>query len=373
MRDKKNEPYIVCEKCGKRINRMKKGEWVEKYPSVERKGFRISQLFSANVTLESLVKQYDKAVGNSKKLQIFMNSKLGLPFSSEGSKISFALLERASIRQNYILDSVDLIEGGFVYVGIDVGPVYFHVVVRKKLSNDMRKMIYAGKIEKVKQLILFLKSIKGLKYVVIDEMPEQREVENIKKANNRVLSCLYIFGRTLLDIRKASQEYKKERRIKIDRTFLLDCVMSDFTRGLVINPTNAKDICNEEVEEYGEYYEQMMSSTRIWDEDAGRGKGAFIWRESGVDHFFHAEAYCKLAELIDSNVIRFYTDRVSEYAGKTKEEIDRGVEKEKSLIPKLKTGEYDTEQMKLMSAEGFLRNLFVHTEELLGQKREDDE
>lgn len=374
--------YAVCVKCGKRIDRMKRGEWVHTYPKRNKKGFRINQLFSANVTLSSLVSQYGRSLGNAKRMQIFINSKLGLPFSSSENKITYELLRKAEDGNAYSLNDIYINSFKRLYVGIDVG-TYYHVVVRAMLDNGMRKLVGIRKIETTQHLVNYLKKINNVKYMVIDEHPEIREVEKIKKQVPKLYSCNYKLGRTLLDLRKAREEWKKEKRINIDRTFILDEVKADFERQVMINPIGARDIYNDELEEYGEYYEQLLSSTRIFVESIGQNRGRFEWRESGADHFFHAEAYCKLAEMVDPNIMQFYSDKNKQYENMTKEEIDAESEKDKKLIPRLsveekkalKDGDMKPEDsqvlqnLSVISAEGFLRNLFFHNEEFLGKRK----
>jgi len=380
--DDDNKVYAVCKKCGAKIDRMKKGNWIETYTDKDKVGRRINQLFSANVTLESLVLQYSRAIGNARKMQVFVNSKLGLPYSSSKNKITLKLLQKAEEGNNYTLGEIYNNQYKRIYVGIDVG-TYYHVIVRAVLNNGKRKLIAARKIESTQHLVNYLKKIKNIKYMVIDEHPEIREVEKIKKSISKLYSCNYIFGQTILTLRKSRDSWKKEKRLKIDRTFILDEVKADFTKQAIMNPINAKDICNEDMEEHGEYYKNLLSSTRIFVETANQSRGKFEWRESGPDHFFHAEAYCKLAELIDPNVIQYYSDRVDEYKDKTRAEIDQEEHLKKTLFPVLSTGErkalekgeikpQDSKELKDMSvidAESFLRNVFHHNEEFLARKK----
>jgi len=382
LNEDEDNVYAVCEKCGAKINRMKVGEWVHTYLDRNKKGFRINQLFSANVTLRSLVNQYTKALGSAKRLQIFINSKLGLPFSSSENKITYELLKKAEVGNMYTLGSIDVNSFKRLYVGVDVG-VYYHVVVRAVLDNGMRKLVAVRKIEATQHLVNYLKTLKNVKYIVIDEHPEIREVEKIKKQIGRMYSCNYKLGRTLLDLRRAREEWKKERRISIDRTFILDEVKADFVKQVVINPLGAKDIYNDDLEEFGEYYEHLLNSTRIFVETASQNRGRFEWRESGPDHFFHAEAYCKLAEMIDPNILQFYVDRTKEYASKSKEEIDANYEKSKKLIPSISVEEKQAikdgtlkpedsqavRDLSVVNAEGFLRSIFFHNEEFMGKRK----
>ena len=130
------------------------------------------------------------------------------------------------------------------------------------------------------------------------------------------------------------------------------------------------------------YYAQMISSSRIFDENAGRQKkGRFVWRESGADHYFHAEAYCKLAELLDPKIMNYYADKVAEYAKHTKEEIEQAEREKKSLIPEVKKTEIidengnkkviveNMEELEMYTPDRFLANLYHHTRGILDDYR----
>jgi len=353
--DDSEDSQCVCVKCGTLLDRMKRGEWVDKIFNTKIKGARVNQLFSANVNISDITDFYGKALGSARKMQVLYNSKLGLPYSAEGAKISYAMLERA--RSSYSLRDINPQNYRKIYIGIDVGP-YYHYVVRTKLANGQRKLLVAGKCESTAVLVERLKKWRA-NYIVIDELPETREVEKLKKAMKNLYSCLYKKNRTILDIRRKSLEFRREHRVAIDRTFILDCVQEDFISNIMLNPEEAKMIGNERREEYGEYYKQLMISTKIFVEEKGR----FEWRESGPDHYFHAEAYCKFAELLDPNVIQFYIDKNVEFAKQTQEEQAMQYKKDKPLIPT------DIEELKLVRAESFLNSLFYHTEELLSGRK----
>ena len=153
-----NNVWVVCTKCGTKINRMKKGLWVDTYKNKDKKGRRISQLFSANIELKTLVNQYGKALGNAKEMQLFINSKLGLPFSSSENKITYSLLKKAEESSNYTLKNNNVYMNSFkrIYIGIDVG-TYYYVIVRAVLSNGKRQLIDAKKIEATQHLVNYFK------------------------------------------------------------------------------------------------------------------------------------------------------------------------------------------------------------------------
>jgi hypothetical protein len=355
----KLKPQIICinKKCEKQLDRYAGGEYVHKYPKLEKKGVRISQIFSANVPLSKLVRTFYKSIGNPIKTQLFYNSKLGLPYSSEGSKITFNTLQESTKNAGYILslnEKKHAVRAKRLYVGIDVGK-YYNIVGRELLPDGTkRKLAFLGKTTSTKQIIKWMKIIKP-KVIVIDKNPETREVERMKLELSKMFSCTYSFGKTFLDTNKKSQEYKKEREVKIGRTFLLDCVKSDFSNGIMINPSNAINLDNEEMEDYGEYYSQMLSSTRIFNEDNGRME----WRESGADHYFHAEAYCYMAQQIDDRILDYYGDQLSEFENKNFAEIEANRKKKEDLIPKTEI------ELRNMTSYQFLDRITNHTEEIV--------
>lgn len=358
----KLNPKVICinKKCEKELDRYSMGEYVHKYPSIDKKGIRINQIFSANVSISKLVRTFYKSIGNSIKTQLFYNSKLGLPYSSEGSKVTFKTLEAASAKGNYILsvNKTHIAEKAKrVYIGIDVGK-YYNIIGRALLPNGKKKLVFVGRTTSTKQIIKFMKTIKP-KVIVIDKNPETREVERMKLQLKKMFSCTYVLGKTFLDTNKKSHEYRKEREVRIERTFLLDHVKADFTNGIMINPANAKDLDNAEMEDHGEYYSQMLASTRLFDEDTGR----MIWRESGPDHYFHAEAYCVMAEQIDDRILDFYAEKVQEFGDKSFEEIDAETKSKEELIPRNEV------ELKNMNSIQFLNRLTNHTPEIMGTKK----
>lgn len=359
IKGNKLNPKVVCKnkKCHKPLNRYMNGEYVHTFPSIEKKGVRINQIFSANVSIVKLTSTFFKSIGNPIKTQLFYNSKLGLPYASEGSKITLTTLEKASQKGNYLLslNKTDIAKkSNRIYVGIDVGK-YYNIIGRELLSNNQRKLVFIGKTTSTKRVVEFMEDIKPKK-IVIDKFPETREVERLKKQLSKMFSCSYSLGKTFLDTNKKSQEYKKEREVKIGRTFLLDHIKGDFATGVIINPSDARMIDNEDQEDYGDYYSQMLASTRIFNEDNGRME----WRESGPDHYFHAEGYCIMAQNTDDRILDYYTKQVETFKDQNLAEIEMDAKRKEDLIPKTQA------KLELLNSQTFLNRITNHTEEILG-------
>jgi len=335
---------VVCKKCYKPLDRYAAGEWVHKFPLVETKGYRVNQLFSANVTIESLIGKWKESIGNNTKIQVFYNSKMGLPFSSSDARLNFSILEKA-LKEDYVLENIDFAKQRQIFAGIDVG-AYYHIIIRSKLPNGKRKLLYANKLKNTKEVVKLLQEINPTR-IIVDQQPETREVESMKKILKKMFSCRYRKGKTLLNIRKANRKFTTEREVEIDRTMLMDIVRNDFVMEEMINPRDAKEIGNQGQEEYGEYYAQLLSPVRVFDEDGGR----FVWRETSPDHYFHAEGYCKLAEMLDSGVMEYYVEGTKELEKFTNEEWAEKIKTDKPLIPK------NEEELRLLTAESFLDRL----------------
>lgn len=80
VRDSEIDPFrkgpdirVICDKCGKPINRLAEGEWVEAYPGRDWVGRRVSRVFSVNARgegvwgLKGLVRKFKKVRGNQRK------------------------------------------------------------------------------------------------------------------------------------------------------------------------------------------------------------------------------------------------------------------------------------------------------------------
>jgi hypothetical protein len=74
-----------------------------------------------------------------------------------------------------------------------------------------------------------------------------------------------------------------KREISVDRTAHMDTVKENFVKGRYILPANASSLDN------GDFYSHLQSSTRIVQENSAK------WVETSADHYFHALAYCTLA------------------------------------------------------------------------------
>ena len=301
--------------CGKPVNRLKEGQWVDTFPGREWKGFRISQLYSKTVSLGPMLwaEEYGwlKAVGNAYREQVFINNRLGLPYSGSGAVISEYELNKLQTEYKYPMEpSLDKL----IIMGVDVGSI-LHVVVRE--------VTYQGDMPVARLMnVMALNDFESLKReirryqprsVVVDAHPEIHEVTKLKRQFNMVWSCN--FANNKLSLGKD----KKERIIRMDRTAALDYVMSCVNTGQILLPIGAKHNLDN-----GFYYKHMLASTRLLVVDErSPADSKYIWDPAKKeDHYFLAEAYCLQAMELLSNVatLRYYSDQADKMASEKPKE-----------------------------------------------------
>ena len=119
--DMPSTAYYQCAECGARIEEGHKtrmlelGRWVKRNPDSHVAGFWISSLYSPVGWLSwaDMVRDAAAAAGNPQELQVFRNTKLGLPWEETGDDLEWQpLLER---REDYG-DDTDVPEGGLVLI-----------------------------------------------------------------------------------------------------------------------------------------------------------------------------------------------------------------------------------------------------------------
>ncbi len=283
--------------CGGVVDRLHDGAWVHEFPRKKWKGRRISKVFSKFTSLSDLIEKHDKSIGNDRKIQVFMNSDLGLAYSSEGAKVTRNMLNRC--RREYTYPVLKSSKTNPRFFGIDVGDV-LNVIIRERVQvgdSFALRLILATTVPGFSQLAQLLDEWRP-KIAVIDSMPEIHKVADLKSDYRYVWSSR--FQEKLAELTK----HKHIRELRMDRTSLLDEVKQGLELEKIILPMNAEFIDN------GSYYDQMMSSTRILEaNETNPEKSVYRWRHSKPDHYFLAEGYCLQASMMSphSSIWDFYT------------------------------------------------------------------
>lgn len=271
-----NDIRMVCSKCGKYIDRFAMGEYVsEREHKVS--GKHISRLFSGTGTILEIVKHFSDGLKNSIKLQRFYNSDLGLNYSEEGAKISAEMLNEC--KEEYIMPSGTT---AACVAGIDVGS-NINILIGEVLAGNTIRLVHAAEIpiskdgQEEKKTLLELFRQYNVKFHVVDSMPEMR-FSRWLVTNWQGCDC------NLNSTKREFNFNKITKTVSQMRTPFLDNVKESLLLKQVILPINAENIKN--------FYPQMTSSTRIWDED----REEFVWTSgSKPDHYMFAFGYMLLA------------------------------------------------------------------------------
>jgi hypothetical protein len=260
--------YLICDKCGKPVDRFSQGEWVKQRES-KISGYHISKLFSTEVTLKEIVDKFNEGLTNDTVMQRFYNADLGLPFTSSGAKITEEMLDKC-IEDYVLLDECS----DPCIIGIDVGNEC-HIVISKPIENKLQ-VIWIGFVREEQEIIDILRRY-NIIIGVIDAGPESRMARRLVASFKSMFMCFYNHSS------KVDNVNPKTKIISTDRTSSLDGVKERVLLKTILLPKNARSIQG--------FYNQMTSSVRIFDEE----RQVYNWVETGADHYFHAMNYMQLA------------------------------------------------------------------------------
>jgi len=273
----KKKLNAYCQHCNAVINRLAKGIWLSRNPKSDISGYTMSQLYSPTVELADMWNDFALSLLNDTKMQVFWNNKLGLAYKAVGSKITFDMLKQCE--QQYAMPEYYNGQNS-VYAGVDVGSL-LHVVIRERIG-DKRKLLYAGTVESFSDLDNLFEAYK-IENMVIDQYPETRKAKEFQEGrSDNVWLADYHRGSTMDEV----TYNERIHHVRADRTAVIDGVVEDIRKGVIVLPYNFQYLHNKD------YVEQLYSSTRIKDEHSDK----FRWISTKADHFLHAEVYCRLAE-----------------------------------------------------------------------------
>jgi phage terminase large subunit GpA-like protein len=293
--DGSDDIKCLCWRCGKPIDRIKnKAEWIAQFPSVNISGYHISQLFTFQFTIRELWDAFNAALKNTMKMQIFYNSKLGLPFSGSGVKLSDEDIRRC-IDDDYTAPQ----ESEWTVAGVDVG-TFLNVAI-DEMFNGMRKAVFRGSVSDWDELKNLLHRFNS-RCTVIDAAPELHAAREFQKHNKRygVILCEYTSNDSAATAEPViTERYNPgmgnypNKYSKVDRTSICDEMVEWIRDGRVIYPANIMTA------DKGNWIKQMKAPTRVYIERKladKRMSRRYVWTENGQpDHAFHTEVYAHIA------------------------------------------------------------------------------
>lgn len=257
------------------------------------RGVHVSQLYSMakvgqprNLALSAIKARTDPSYA-----QEWYNSKLGLPYTAPGAKLTDEQITSCLSSSN----RGDINTNCIRTMGVDVGSV-LHIVVKEwyqrhpktpeltlndcfepKVVLDKTSSGSMNDFDEAAELFQQLQCRAG----IVDGEPERRMAQQFAmKLQGRVLLCDYQYSQ-----RGRSVTHDKEENVlKVNRTSWLDLSLGRFRNRTVTLPFNISQM----------YKDQIKSPTRVLRTDK-YGQSYAIYVNEGPDHFAHADVYAEIA------------------------------------------------------------------------------
>lgn len=290
----KNSHYI-CYKCKGTLPQknknayISKGKWQAFNPGPDSRGFYVNQLYSVTVTPYELAQSHFKAQASPDGAQELYNSKLGLPYTSDGAQITDAMIQSCLGSHK---NSDPPPAKGLITAGIDVGS-YCHYEIdqwflKPNGSTDINsqahcKVLRTGKVKSMTELDVLMREM-NVTAAVIDANPEKRAAhEFASRFPGRVRQAFYGRGIHGKDMQLGKDD--KDPILTVDRTSWLDLSLSRFRTRSIELPIDT----SEEVKQH------LKSLVRVYERDSERNPIGRYVCGAGEDHAAHARNYAEMA------------------------------------------------------------------------------
>ena len=294
------ESFLKCKECGGKLNHETKpewladAEWVSTAPNADKdvRGFHISQLYSFTVSPAELVTAYFRGIGDEAAAVEFHNSKLGVPYISDSSKITDEILD-SCLGTHTMQEAAKFNRSKIITLGVDQGKTNYYAVCEwtfDKMSNDLVesahcKVLAVGRFmdEQWGMLNELMPSYQVL-MCVIDADPNINEARRFaRKFLGYVNLCRYRRGQVNKEM-SISEAETGSPIATVDRTNWLSVTMNMFRTKRVSLPVDTPM----------DFRDQMKNQVRTYLKDPdGNMQAAFV--ETGPDHFYHAMTYACVA------------------------------------------------------------------------------
>lgn len=261
---------LICDRCGRPVNRFSDGEWVPRYSSRRRRGYHISKLFSTTTSLSELITdRFEPGLSNPTMMQRFYNADLGLAYRARGASITEEMLDACAGDFSLGFPSRPCV------MGVDVGAV-LHISCLELVEGGTR-LIHAEEaadFDDIARVWRDYRCVAGC----IDAQPERRLA---LKASHSFKGMYMVFQQG--DAKRETVD-RKRKQVTVDRTAQLDAVYEAFATKAVALPRDVRAVEG--------FYEQMTAATRV----LNRERQVYRWTEgSAPDHWHHSIAFAMTA------------------------------------------------------------------------------
>ncbi len=285
--------FLECKECHielkheDKINFLGKGTWEKTFTNKNNRGFYINQLYSMAIHPNKIAKYYLETQMDSDFEQEFWNSKMGMPFTQEGSSIEDADVTKC-INTSF-KKTQDRDEYKIVTMGVDIGKRCHYVITewttsntdpKEIIKNSHKKVLNEGTVDNLQNIDIILDNY-DIDYCVVDALPETRScIELANRQDGRLKICYYNTSAGSRDIVVERDTHK----ITVNRTLWLDITLSRIRKGVVELPVDTSE----------EFKKHMTSMHRSIRKDKFGNPKPF-WEATRADHFVHASLYAEVA------------------------------------------------------------------------------
>ncbi|TGK36289.1 terminase [Leptospira andrefontaineae] len=269
------EPRLICDKCGRPVDRKGPGFW-EKTADSDIRGYQVSKIFAGKVSLMEIIDRYKEGLQDDVALQRFYNGDLGLPYTAAGTQITKEILD-ANIDPNYRFPQT---HRGQCLIGIDPGSRIHFSIWYQNFDKEKWDLVFAGWTTRKEGLFEVIARY-NVCIGAIDAGPELQLVRDLKEKYPWMYSVTYNSGPTARTETKERVNVN-DRTMVVNRTFEMDEVKSFFAKKHARLPMNI------ESHDSGDFYNHMQAPVRTYDEKGDR----YTWNEgTDADHYFHTCVY----------------------------------------------------------------------------------
>lgn len=281
---------VVCRahRCRKPLDLWAPGHWEAAAPGNDRvHGYHLNRLYSPLANVAQMILESEETSPIAQ--QEFQNAVLGETFVPPGGRLTLDVLD--GCRKDYLLPAPSFAD---TYMGVDVG-THMHVVIRARVCEEPPATcaVFIGEVTTPEEL-LELAVRYHVTCAVIDAQPEQR-ISLAFAQSDLFDGAIAFYSR-----HDPGHESGTEHGVgieRINRTQAIEELFHAMQLGLTMLPSDARRAGGRVRNGVGEYYRQMMATTRTIEQNAA-GNWVSKYVDNGKpDHFAHAEIYCMRAAI----------------------------------------------------------------------------
>lgn len=293
--------HPVCLKCGKPMDRLRKGVWIPNNPGSKISSYTYNRLNSGiGRSMRELLDTYEKAIGNPTLMQIFWNYDIGRPFLNGNVKFTEDLFKRCMIPGFSCPERSD----GPASCGIDVNVPFFDVQAAEYPANQTyrQRVTWAGKIQGEEALIARVRAM-GTRFVCVDQQPElntalRLQAEFIKHGIWCTLVRYSSHPATkMITVSLAGErEYDPPLQVTVDRTACIDAHYTDMLMGAIGLPCNWSSLQDGRVK--NEYLKPVRATVKNL--ETGIETPSWVGKP---DHSVHAGVLNRIAGILGAQFL----------------------------------------------------------------------